>query len=49
MMVKLCNGRVERIAEVLSGLAPPSLADKGSVGYRAASHSRADEEDRGYD
>src|SRR4051812_31991380 len=27
---------------VLSGLAPPPLADEGSVGYRAASHRGAD-------
>src|SRR3954453_18628959 len=29
---------------VLSGLAPPPLADEGSVGYRAASHEGADED-----
>src|SRR5215212_4686587 len=29
---------------VLSGLAPPPLAEEGSVGYRAASHRGADED-----
>src|SRR4051812_44088497 len=40
----LLSGRAFEFAveRVLSGLAPPPLAEEGSVGYRAASHRGAD-------
>src|SRR3954451_17734357 len=38
------GGGLAAVVRVLSGLAPPPLADEGSVGYRAASHEGADED-----
>src|SRR5215213_9043050 len=36
--------RLHARRRVLSGLAPPPLADEGSVGYRAAPHEGVDED-----